>query len=202
MTEAEHTTDAGQKADLLRYLGSAREALLWKLDGLGEYDMRRPLVSTGTNLLGLAKHAAGTESGYLGAVFGRPFPEDLPWMSEDAPENSDMWATESETSEFIRELYRRVWQHSDATIAALDLDAPGVVPWWSPERRNVSLRQILLHVIAETNRHAGHADIVRELIDGNVGLRQGMSNLPDHDPQWWASYRERLEAVARGFAGQ
>ena len=53
---------------------------------------------------------------------------------------------------------------------------------------------------AETYRHAGHADIVRELIDGAAGWRDGNSNLPDEDAQWWSSYRDRLEQAAEGFA--
>jgi hypothetical protein len=125
------------KADLHRYLQAAREALLWKLDGLGEYDVRRPLVPTGTNLLGLVKHVASVEAGYLGDTFGRPFPEPLPWLHEDAEPNADLWATPAETREQIVGLYHRVWTHSQATIDALPLDAIGQVPWWPPERREV-----------------------------------------------------------------
>ena len=79
------------KDDLRRYLQRGREALLWKLDGLSEYDVRRPLVPTGTNLLGLVKHVASVESGYLGETFGRPFPEALPWLDDGAEANADMW---------------------------------------------------------------------------------------------------------------
>src|SRR4051794_18051647 len=78
------------KTHLRRYLGTAREALLWKLNGLSEYDIRRPLTPTGTNLLGLVKHSAGVEGGYFGDVFGRPYDEPLPWMAEDAEPNADM----------------------------------------------------------------------------------------------------------------
>jgi uncharacterized damage-inducible protein DinB len=184
------------KVVLHRYLQTARDVLLWKLAGLSEYDVRRPLVATGTNLLGLVKHVASVEAGYLGDVFGRPFPETFAWLADDAEPNADMWATPDESRERIVNLYRRVWVHSDATIEALDLDAPGVVPWWSAERRDVTLHQILIHVVAETNRHAGHADIVRELIDGTAGLRAGVSNLPPADGAWWAEYRKRLEAAA------
>ncbi|WP_167140314.1 DinB family protein [Diaminobutyricimonas sp. TR449] len=185
------------KGHLHRYLTAGREALLWKLDGLSEYDIRRPLVPTGTNLLGLVKHLAGVEAGYLGDVFGRPFPEWLPWMDDSAEPNSDMWATVDESRESIVDLYRRTWAHGDATIQALSLDAPGQVPWWAEERRNVTLEQILVHLIAETHRHAGHADIVRELIDGAAGLRKGNENLPPSDVAWWQEYRERLETTAR-----
>jgi hypothetical protein len=184
------------KEFLRYYLQRCREALLWKLDGLPDYDVRRPLVPTGTNLLGLVKHTAGTETEYFGTVFDRPFPEPLPWMDEDAEPNSDMWATADESREQIVGLYKRVWAHSDATIDALPLDAPGRVPWWG-ENGDVTLELVLVHMIAETNRHCGHADIVRELIDGAAGLGAGNSNLPQGDGDWWATYRDRLEAVAK-----
>ena len=186
-----------QKTVLLRYLQEGRDALLWKLEGLSEYDIRRPLVPTGTNLLGLVKHVASTEAGYFADVFGRPFDEELPWLDDAAEPNSDMWATADESHDDVVGLYRRVWASSDATIAELPLDAPGVVPWWREETRNVTLQQILVHMIAETQRHAGHADIVRELIDGAAGLRANNSNLPPVEREWWAGYRDRLEAVAR-----
>jgi uncharacterized damage-inducible protein DinB len=190
-------TGSDPKADLRRYLQSARDALLWKLDGLSEYDVRRPLVPTGTNLLGLVKHVASVEAGYFGATFGRPFDEPLPWLDEGAEPNADMWATAEESREAILDLYRRVWAHSDATIDALALDAIGQVPWWRPEHDEVTLHRILIHMIAETNRHAGHADIVRELIDGAAGLRADNDNMAPGDTAWWESYRARLESAAR-----
>ena len=193
-------TGPDAKADLHRYLKAAREALAWKLDGLSEHDVRRPLTPTGTNLLGLVKHVASVEAGYLGDTFGRPFPEPLPWFEDDAEPNADMWATREESREQIMGLYHRVWAHSDATVESLPLDATGQVPWWPEERREVTLHRILVHVIAETNRHAGHADIVRELVDGSVGLREDNDNIPSLDPSWWAGYRERLEQVAGEFA--
>ena len=185
------------KSVLQRYLQSAREALLWKLEGLSEYDVRRPLTRTGTNLLGLVKHVASVEAGYLGDCFGRPSPESLPWFEDDAEANADLWATPDQSREEIIDLYHRVWVHSDATIDALPLDALGEVPWWPEDRREVSLQQILVHITTETHRHAGHADIVRELIDGAVGLRPGNDNMADGDQTWWAEYRDRVEEAAR-----
>lgn len=185
------------KAELHRDLQDAREALLWKLEGLSDYDARRPMVPTGTNLLGLIKHVATMEVGYLGDTFGRPFDEPLPWFSNDAEPNADMWVTAEESREQIVGLYRRAWAHSDATIDALALDAVGHVPWWPQEHSEVTLHRVLVYVIAETNRHAGHADIVRELIDGAAGWRAGDDGLPPVDRAWWESYRSRLEAVAR-----
>ena len=193
--------DDVSKAVLHRYLQEGRDALLWKLDGITEYDARRPLVPTGTNLLGLVKHVASVEAGYLGDVFGRPFTEPLPWLDDDAEPNADLWATLDESRDDIMALYRRVWAHSDATIQQLDLGASGRVPWWSDERADVTLQQILVHMIAETQRHAGHADIVRELVDGSAGLRATNSNLPEVDRAWWENYRARLEAVARQADG-
>ena len=68
---------------------------MWKLEGLSEYDSRRPMTPTGTNLLGLVKHVASVELGYFGETFGRPFDEPLPW-SVGAEANADMWATADE----------------------------------------------------------------------------------------------------------
>jgi uncharacterized damage-inducible protein DinB len=188
------------KADLQRYLEQIRDALVWKLDGLSEYDIRRPMTSTGTNLLGLVKHIAIVAAGYFGDVFGRPFPDPPAWFDHDEP-NVDMWATADESRDDILGLYRRVWAHSDATIAALELAALGEVPWWPEERRQVTLHRILVHMIAELNRHAGHADIVRELIDGAVGHRAENDNMAPGDADYWASYRRRLEDAAREASG-
>lgn len=187
---------ASKKADLRHYLQIAREALLWKLEGLSDYDVRRPLVPTGTNLLGLVKHVASVEAGYFGDVFGRPFGEPLPWLDDDAEPNADMWATADESRQQVIGLYHRVWAHSDATIEALALDAPGHVAWWG-EHADVTLHTILVHMIAETNRHTGHADIVRELIDGQVGARKDNDNMAPGDAAWWEHYRDELERVAR-----
>jgi uncharacterized damage-inducible protein DinB len=190
------------KTELRRYLQLAREALLWKLDGLSEYDVRRPLVPTGTNLLGLVKHLASVDAGYFGETFGRPFDEPMPWLDDDAEANADMWATAEESRESIVGLYRRVWAHSNATIDALALDAVGRVPWWPADSNEVTLYQILIHMVAETNRHAGHADIVRELVDGAAGHRPDNDNMPGLDQTSWSTYRDRLESVAREAAAK
>lgn len=192
-------TGTDPKSDLHRYLKAGREALLWKLDGLSEYDIRRPLTPTGTNLLGLVKHLATVELGYFGDCFGRPSGEPLPWSAEDAEPNADMWATADESREQLITLYRRAGAHSDATIEALTLDSSGHVPWWG-DRGEVTLHLILIHMIAETQRHAGHADIVRELIDGAAGLRPDNDNMAPGDEAWWEGYRDRLESAAQEAA--
>lgn len=190
------------KATLHRYLRTRRADLLAKLDGLDEYDARRPLTPTGTNLLGLVKHVASVQLGYFGEVFGRPSPRDLPWDAEDAEPDADMWAGPEETREQIVELHRFSAEHSDATIDALPLDAPGEVPWWPGERRHVTLHQILVHMCVETAQHLGHADILRELIDGSAGQRPGDPNLTSRTAEEWAAHRSRIDAAARAAADQ
>ncbi len=153
----------------------AREALVWKLDGLAEYDVRRPLTVTGTNLLGLVKHMATWEARYLGDVFDRPFPEPLPrWQDSDG---SDLWVTEHESRDKIIDLYHRVWEHADETIRTLPVDAAGHVPWWP--RPDVTLFSIIVHVLNDTTRHAGHADVLREHLDGQTGSAAGQQDQID-----------------------
>lgn len=195
-------TDIDPKADLHRYLQIAREALLWKLEGLSEYDVRRPMTATGTNLLGIVKHVASVEVGYFGETFDRPSGIPLPWFADDAAPNADMWATADQSREDIVGLYHRVWAHSDSTIDQLDLDSKGRVPWWPAERSEVTLHRILVHMTTETHRHAGQADIVRELIDGAAGLRKDNDNLAEGDADWWAAYRETVEQAAREAGGK
>jgi hypothetical protein len=203
--------DEFAKAYLHSDLRATRATMLWKLEGLAEYDVRRPLTPTGTNLLGLIKHLTITEAWYFGEVFGRPFPERLPWRDDDADERADdaklaayfdhklqladMWTTEDESRVEIVHRYRRMCAHSDATIAALDIDAPGHVPWWP--RPHVKLFNILVHVLNETNRHAGHADILREQLDGAVGTEAGSTALHGRDATFWANHRATIERAAR-----
>jgi hypothetical protein len=190
-------TPPSPKEALQRYLQQGRDAIIWKLDGLPEYGIRRPMTPTGTNLLGLVKHLASIEFGYFGDCFDRPSHEPLPWFEDDAESNADMWATAEESREEIVGLYHRAWAHADATIEALPLDATGHVPWWPDDRATVTLHQLLVHMIAETHRHAGQADIVRELLDGAVGHRPDSGNLPAEDAAWWEDYHARLEQAAR-----
>ena len=172
-----------------------REAVLWKLDGLSEYDIRRPLTPTGTNLLGLIKHLATWEARYFGDVFNRPFPEPLPRWDDEAASGADLWVTGHETREEIIGFYRRASEHSDATISALPIDAPGYVPWWP--RPNVKLFNILVHILSETQRHAGHADILREQLDGAVGASPQYASLPEYDAAEWENYRAKIEQAAK-----
>jgi hypothetical protein len=188
---------ADLKEVLHRKLQDARAALLSRLDGLGEYDLRRPMTPTGTNLLGLVKHLAGLEYGYLGESLGRPAPETMSWIADGSIwEGADMWATPDESSEYIVGLYRRACAHADLVLAELDLNAPASVPHWPQDRRDTTLGFLLIRMVAETAQHAGHADIIRELIDGRGG--------PDHnevlDEASWRDYVARIQAAADSFA--
>ena len=187
--------DDAAKANLYNYLKHEREAVVAKLGGLSEYDVRRPMTVTGTNLLGLVKHLATWEARYLGEVFGRPFPEPLPQWDVEAERLADMWATERESRSDIIDRYRRVWEHSDATVDALTLDATGREAWW--QDAEVPLFNILVHLLAETSRHAGHAHILREALDGAVGTDAEAMGEKQHDPAVWAERRAEIEAAAR-----
>ena len=176
-------------------LREGRVALLSRLNGLGEYDLRRPLTATGTNLLGLVKHLAGLEYLYLGESLGRPGPETLSWVQDGSIwDGADMWALPGESSGYLIELYHRACGHADRVIDDLDLDAPAQVEHWPADKRGTTLGFLLVRMVAETAQHAGHADIVRELIDGRGGS--------DHDlldDASWRDYVARIAAAADTF---
>lgn len=183
-------------ADLRHYLRQARDGLLRALDGLGEYDLRRPMTPSGTNLLGLVKHLTDVELQYLGNCVGRPAPVTLPWVADGSIwDGADMWATADESREYLLDLYRIAAEHSDASIEEVPLDAPGYVEWWAKDRRDTTFGHLLARVVAETAQHAGHADILRESIDGQGGR--------DHDDiggeAHWTAYVAKIQAAADAF---
>jgi Protein of unknown function (DUF664) len=176
-------------------LRGMRETMLYKLDGLSEYDARRPLTKTGTNLLGMIKHLSVSEAWYFGDVFDRPFPGQWPRWDNPASHLDEMWATADERRSEIIDRYQRAWTHADATIAALDVDATGHVPWWP--RPDVKPFNVLVHMLAETSRHAGQADILREQLDGAVGSGAGSSPHHGRDADFWEHHRSKVEQAAK-----
>lgn len=187
------------KAMLQHYLQTVRDALLSKCDGLGERDLRLPRTPTGTNLLGIVKHCLNVEIGYFGPTFGRPWPtpdEVVPDAAYETDPQADWFATEEESAAGLIALYRRVWAFADETIDSLPLDAPGTVPWWGEGRREVTLHRVITHVTGDVAQHAGHADILREQVDGAIGWRSTGDNVPDVD---WPAYTARLTALASRF---
>lgn len=189
----------GFSTDLVEQLQVSRDLILWKLDGVSDYDARRPMTPTGTNLLGLVKHLATCEFGYFGEAFGRSAPVALPWADPEnaAGANIDMWATVDESREYLVGLYRRSWLHAAETLAATELDDLTHVELWG--RGRVTLHGILVHMNSETARHAGHADIVREMIDGSVGWRRDFDNLPYREGDRVRAHHARVQAAADRF---
>lgn len=183
----------GIAADLHRYLQQTRDSVLRSLDGLSEHDIRRPMTPTATNLLGLVKHLVGIEFGYLGDCVGRPAPVRLPWDEDGSVwDSGDMWAKPDETREYIVDLYRQACRHSDESIDELPLDAPASVSWWPEERRATTFGSLLVRVLADTAQHAGHADILREMIDGQAGKDHSAVG----DKEWWANYVKKVQEAA------
>ncbi|HET7388761.1 MAG TPA: DinB family protein [Nocardioidaceae bacterium] len=187
---------AALASDLLHYLQQSRDAVLRGLDGIDEYDARRPLTPSGSNILGLVKHLAGIETTYLGECVGRPSPVRLPWVDDGSIwDGADMWATADQSRDDIVELYRRAWAHSDMSVNEMPLTAPAHVSWWPAERRVTTVGHLVVRVVAETAQHAGHVDILRESIDGRGG--------PDHDENgdtdFWAGYVARIQTAADGY---
>ena len=185
----------GAKADLHRYLQESRDGMVRALEGATEYDIRRPLTPSGTNLLGLVKHLAGVELGYLVESVGRTAPV-LPWNEDGSVwDSADMWTTPEQSREYLLGLYREAWALSDASLAELPLDAPAEVEWWSAEKRHTTFGHLLARVVAETARHAGQADILRETLDGQAGR----DHADQGDGQWWSDYVASIQAAAEPF---
>jgi hypothetical protein len=183
------------KSELHQYLQQTRALLLAKLDGIGEYDRRRPLVPSGTNLLGLVKHLVGIEYVYLGTSVGRPRHEPLPWEADGSVwDGADMWALPTESTEYLTGLYREACAHSDRSIAELDLDHPAEVPHWPEGGRSTTFGALLVRVVDETAHHAGHADIVRELIDGKGGSDAAALTADE-----WSAQYTKIQQAAETF---
>lgn len=189
------------KTVLHHYLQETRDALIWKLDGLDERQARFPRTPTGNNLLGVLKHCLNVEAGYFGRTFGREFPtsgELVPMEAFADDPQADWYATDDETKDGLIDLYRRVTAFADQAIEQLPLDTPGRVPWWRPDRQDVTLQRVIVHVTYDLSRHAGQADIMREQHDGAIGLQPGNTNVPDAFA--WSAYVAKLTALADRFA--
>jgi uncharacterized protein DUF664 len=186
------------KRELHASLQASRAGLLSRLDGLSDYDLRRPVTPTGTNLLGLVKHLAGLEYLYLGESLGRPARETLAWVADGSIwDGADMWAAPGESREYLIGLYQRACAHADQVITDLDLTAPASVTHWPADRRDTTLGVLLIRMVSETAQHAGHADIVRETIDGSAGSAQN----PAPEAADRQAYVARIQAAADVFAG-
>jgi hypothetical protein len=156
--------EAGEKQTLHSSLQQHRELMMWKLEGLDDAALRSSPVPSGTTLLGLVKHLGAVEFGWFCLTFGRET-EPLPFDDDD--ENADLRVEPGEATADLLAFYRRAWVAADLVINELDLDDTGES--WGGDA--VSLRWVLVHMIEETARHTGHADVVRELLDGTTGYK-------------------------------
>ena len=153
----------GQEKESLRAsLDRHRDVVLWKIEGLDDAALRRPMTPSGTSLLGLVKHLGAVEYGWFCETFDRPT-EPLPFDPDDP--DADLRVRPDETTDEVVAFYRRARAAADAVIDELDVDDVGTA--WFGE--TVSLRWVLIHMIEEVARHAGHLDILRELVDGSTG---------------------------------
>jgi uncharacterized damage-inducible protein DinB len=159
----EPSTVADERETLEKYLDYHRATLLWKTEGLSDQDLRRAVAPSGLTLLGLAKHLAYVERYWFQSVFAA-LDVQFPWSDEDP--DADFRVEPNETTEQILSLYRTECERSREISAAASMDdrARG------PRREEYTLRWILAHMVEETARHNGHADIIRELIDGSTGV--------------------------------
>jgi hypothetical protein len=154
----------GERESLASWLDFHRATLPLKLNGLDDDQLRRPMVPSGVCLLGLVKHLTAVEHYWFAAVFGQT---GEPFMFEDPDDvDADFHLRDGETTESLVDGYLRICDRSRQIAAGVEsLDATV----GHPRRGDIDLRWVYLHMIEETARHNGHADIIRELIDGATG---------------------------------
>lgn len=181
------------KDHLRTYLDHTRQAMLWKAEGLSDQELTHPMVPSGTNILGLIQHLACVEYGYFVQCLGFTVKDErFAALEADADASADMWVPAEVPCAEILAFYRRAIDAANRNIADLPLDAPATVSWWVPEKRSTTLGRLLVHMNVETARHAGHVDILRELLDGSTGMRQGSTNIPDYDKAAWSELHARI----------
>ena len=154
-----------EKSSLHVSLERHRDVVLWKLEGLDDEQLRRPMTPSGTTLLGLVKHLGAVEYEWFCRTFGRET-EPLPFDEDD--ENADLRIDPGEATADILAFYSRACAAADRVISEVKIFDTGTAWFGEP----VSLRWVLIHMVEETARHAGHMDILRELLDGATGDHQ------------------------------
>ena len=152
----------GEKESLRVALDRHRDAILWKLEGLDDEQLRRSMVPSGTSLLGLVKHVAAVEYGWFCDTFGREA-EPLPFDDDDP--DADLRVEPDETTADLLAFYGRARAAADRAIDEVGLEETGMAWFGEP----VTMRWVLIHMVEETARHAGHVDNLRELIHGVTG---------------------------------
>jgi uncharacterized damage-inducible protein DinB len=150
---------AGERETLTGQLDYHRATLLHKLEGLDDEQLRRPMTTSGLSLLGLVKHLAATEHGWFLKIYAGLDEPDL-FDSE-----TEFGIEPDDTTDSLINTYARTCERAREAVAAGALDDVVTTPWGA----QVNLRAIMAHMVQETARHNGHADIIREAIDGTTG---------------------------------
>jgi hypothetical protein len=184
-----------ERETLTHYFTRSFDDLVSKVEGLDEYDARRPLTPSGTNLLGLVQHAGAVVLGYARLPWGRDLGRELMWEDTDDEPDIDLRVLPEVSRDEVLQLA------ADARAAMTELlagalDAPGEVPWWGANGA-VTVHRVAVHVVAELARHAGHADVLRELLDGTAGMRPGDPNVIARGADQLDERRARIETDAR-----
>jgi uncharacterized damage-inducible protein DinB len=152
----------GERESLVIAVDRHRDAALWKLEGLDDQQLRRPMTASGTTLLGLIKHLGAVDYGWFCASFDQAH-EPLPF--DDGDPDADLRVEPYESTADILAFYDRARSAANAAVDRLGIDATGTA-WFGG---SVSMRRVLIHMIEETARHVGQMDIMRELLDGATG---------------------------------
>ncbi|MGP5015737.1 DinB family protein, partial [Glutamicibacter ardleyensis] len=179
------------------YLNEARSTVLWKCEALSEELARRPMTPTGTHMLGIVHHLAVTEYGYFGECLGLlPNDDHVLELLQSEDSQIDFLPPADYSVQDVLELYRKSVAFAEAALDNLELASPAVIPWWSIHRHS-TVEHLIVHMIAETSRHAGQLDIVRELLDGQVGLREQALNLPSYSSAQWQEQYSHLQQLSQ-----
>jgi len=153
-----------EKAMLSAFLDRYRETILWKLEGVTTEQASARLVPSASTLLGIVKHLAYVERGWFPIYFAGG-PVNYPWAEDEPDPDIDFRVSVTDTIESVSRLYREEIVRSRDIVAGASLDDLSKEQNRGPR----TLRWIMVHMIEETARHAGHADILRELTDGAIG---------------------------------
>ncbi|MCU1344302.1 MAG: hypothetical protein JWL70_568 [Acidimicrobiia bacterium] len=159
-----------ERDGLMAFLGQQRQVLRLTAYGLTDEQARITLPG-GLSVGGLIKHLASGEESWMDIVLQRTSPPSEATGSEETDYTAGFRLEAHESLATVLERYERAAANTDAVIAAIDdlglaVPVPQGVPWFPADIEAWSVRWVLLHLIEETARHAGHADIVRESIDG------------------------------------
>jgi uncharacterized damage-inducible protein DinB len=159
-------TPATERGALVNFLDAQRVGLIRKVEDLSDELARQTPTASSLSLLGLVKHAATWEQRWFQAVMlGRPSPDRWPEVRTE-PRDAELFVDAGDSVAHWIAVYREQIEESNAIAASMDLDAPCA----RTDIIECNLRYVLLHMIEETARHAGHADIIRESLDGSRGI--------------------------------